>query len=80
MAANSNAHVILVLSQVARNLSLLPALRDKLRMRRIRKRKRERREDEGGAEEEEGEKEDDKMVVVAGGIIPTWDHYFHLGR
>ena len=38
------------------------------------------RGDERGAEEEEGEEEDNNMVVVAGGIIPTRDHNFILGR
>ena len=39
-------------------------------------------EDKRVAEEEEGEGEgeDDDMVVVAGGIIPTRDHNFLLGR
>ena len=40
LAANSDIHVIGVSSQVDEHLSLLPALRDELRMRRIRRRTR----------------------------------------
>ena len=54
LAADYNVHVIAVLSQASENLSLLPELRDKLKMRRRRRRARGRREDEGGEEEKEG--------------------------
>ena len=84
LAADSNLHVIGVLSQADGHLSLLPALRDDLRTRRRRRRTREGGggggEDEGGTEEEEGEEENNDMVVATGGSIPTRDHDFLLRR
>ena len=61
-------HVIGVLSQVARHLSLLTALRNKLRVRRRRMRTRGGAR---GAEEEEGVYYDNNMLVVAREIIST---------
>ena len=52
LAADSDLHVIGVLSQAAGYLSLLPALRYELRMRSIRMTKSWERWGKGGAEEE----------------------------
>ena len=80
LAADSDVHIIGVLSQADIPFSLLPAFRDELRMRSTRRSTRGRGYEKGFFQKKKGKR---RMMIRwwwGGDHISTWDHAFLLRR